>query len=82
LLGSAFDAGGDGFDGLFFFWTYRGLNGQLGDHLGLFKKGFPISGPGYFVGSYILVEDLDIHYHDDDILRLALTLFEKRLRRD
>ena len=53
-----------------------------GNNLELFKKKYQISEQGNFEGSNILVENLDINYNDDDILKLEKNLLENRKKRN
>ena len=78
LLGSAYDADSDGIEGKYYIWTYKELNELLGNNLELFKKKYQISEQGNFEGSNILVENLDINYSDDNILKLEKKLLENR----
>ena len=82
LLGSAYDADSDGIEGKYYIWTYKELNELLGNNLELFKKKYQISEQGNFEGSNILVENLDINYSDDNILKLEKKLLENRKKRN
>ena len=82
LLGSAYDADSDGIEGKYYIWTYKELNEILGNNLELFKKKYQISEQGNFEGSNILVENLDINYIDDDILKVEKNLLENRKKRN
>ena len=82
LLGSAYDADSDGIEGKYYIWTYKELNELLGNNLELFKKKYQISEQGNFEGSNILVQNLDINYSDNDILKLEKNLLENRKKRN
>ena len=82
LLGSAYDADSDGIEGKYYIWTYKELNELLGNNLELFKKKYQISEQGNFEGSNILVENLDINYSHDNILKLEKNLLENRKKRN
>ena len=82
LLGSAYDADSDGIEGKYYIWTYKELNELLGNDLELFKKKYQVSQQGNFEGSNILVENLNIDYSADDILKIEKNLLENRKKRN
>ncbi len=82
LLGTAYDADSDGIEGKYYIWTYKELNELLGNNIELFKKKYQISEQGNFEGSNILIENLDINYSEDSIIKLEKNLLENRKKRN
>ncbi len=59
LLGSAYDADSEGFEGKYYIWKYDEIKNHLNDKFEIFKKKYLITKEGNFEGSNILIENKD-----------------------